>query len=143
MKNYVKIVGGVVTESRIESAPYKDWPEAPIHVSAGWTFDGTNWADPGAAEKEQLAFYQDALDGGYVDQITGVKLKTTTKAQSAFTSLITMIQEGLSLGAITNDTQQTIWDYDNQPVQLTTLQVRQLMFRYGLHCKAFFDNYAP
>lgn len=100
------------------------------------------WADE-LTYREQIASYESAQSDGYTDQITGVKLKTTTKAQSAFTSLVTMIQEGLSLGAITNDTQQTIWDFNNQPVVLTTLQVRQLMFRYGLHCKSFFDDYAP
>lgn len=135
----VKLSGNIVTEVNTPKADV----DAPDSVETGWTFDGVNWTDPQADLKTQLASYLAALDDGYADELTGIKLKTNQKAQTAFTSLVTMLQEGLSLGAITNDTPQTIWNYNDEPVVLTTLQVRQLLFRYGLHCKAFFDDYAP
>jgi hypothetical protein len=87
--------------------------------------------------------YQTAIESGYLDETTGVKLKTTKHAQEMFTALVTMLQEGISLGLITNDTLQVIWDFNNEPVTLTVLQIRQLLFRYGMHCKTFFDDYAP
>lgn len=91
----------------------------------------------------QIASYADSMTGGYEDADTGIKLKTTQAAQDKFTSLITMLQEGLALGVITNDSNQVIWNYDNQPITLTVLQIRQLLFRYGIYCKTFFDEYAP
>lgn len=93
--------------------------------------------------QSQLASYQSALDNGFTDPVLGVKLKTTKHAQEMFTALITMLQEGISLGLITNDTLQVIWDYNDQPQELSVLQIRQMLFRYGMHCKTFFDSYAP
>lgn len=133
---------GIVTDVNCNGASIP----APDYVACGWQRTSTNpdvWTNPNAAAEQQAENYKAALESGYTDEVTGVKLKTTHKAQRDFTSLVTMIQEGLSLGAITNDTPQTIWNYSDEPVVLTTLQVRQLLFRYGLHCKAFFDDYAP
>lgn len=91
----------------------------------------------------QIASYNDALNSGFTDPILGVKLKTTKHAQEMFTALVTGLQEGLSLGRISNDTQIVIWNYTDEPVTLTVIQARNLLFNYFLHCKAFFDDYAP
>lgn len=95
------------------------------------------------AYQAQLASYQSALDAGFTDPILGVKLKTTKHAQEMFTALVTMLQEGITLQLITNDTEMAIWNYADEPVELTVLQIRQMLFRYGMHCKTFFDDYAP
>jgi hypothetical protein len=119
--------GGEITVWR-DARPQPDW-------SALWVEE--------VAFREQIASYVDALDSGYIDSETGITLKTTAHAQAMFTSMVTMLQEGLCLGVITNSTEQVIWNFDNEPVTLTVLEIRQLLFRYGMHCKNFFDLYAP
>lgn len=87
--------------------------------------------------------WSSSLEAGYTDPVLNIKLKTTLNAQSMLSQMITLISQGLSFGAITDSSQMAIWNYDNQEVALTSLEIRQLLFRYGLHCKNMFDLYAP
>lgn len=126
-----------------EATPIPGGVEVPDNTDAGWELVEGQWVDPKASQKSQLAAFQSALNEGFTDPVLNIKLKTTDRAQEMFTKFITMIQEGLSLGLITNDTLQVVWDYNDQPRQLSVLQIRQMLFRYGIHCKTFFDDLAP
>jgi hypothetical protein len=117
--------------------------EAPDNVECGWRLTDGQWIDPQADYKAQIASYEAALNNGFTDPILGVKLKTTKHAQEMFTALVTMLQEGINLQLITNDTEMVIWNYADEPVELTVLQIRQMLFRYGMYCKGFFDEFAP
>lgn len=80
---------------------------------------------------------------GYLDTTTGIRLKCTEYAQAKFTSQVALTRLALSLGAITGATEQTLWDADNTEHTLSTDAFLLLMLRYGMHCKAIFDQYAP
>ncbi len=140
---WVRLTESGVVDLDSDQSQRADCIQAPDFVRAGWVFANNTWIDPEADYKAQLQSYESALNDGWTDDVTGVKLKTTKHAQEMFTGLVTMLQEGISLGLITNDTEQVIWNYDNEPVTLTVLQIRQILFRYGMHCKSFFDEYAP
>lgn len=92
---------------------------------------------------DEYIVWQNVQNEGYVDQITNIKLKTTIAAQTRFASMIVLVKEAIDLGFITNDSNQTIYDYNEQPHTMTTMELRQLMLRYGLYCKYIFDEYAP
>jgi hypothetical protein len=94
-------------------------------------------------KRAEVNAWQIALTAGYFDADTGIKLKTTPNAQQQFTAFSALMREGLELGAISNETMQTVWDYSDASHQLTTLQTRGLLFRYGVHCKTLFDALAP
>jgi hypothetical protein len=130
MSCFVLIENGFVTGRR--GGPYDGHIEAPDHINIGWKLENGEWSDPQAESKTQAENYAAALTGGYLDETLGVRLKTTQKAQRDFVAMAMLIREGLELGLISNDTMQTIWNFDNEPVELTVLQIRQL-----------FDDYAP
>lgn len=76
----------------------------------------------------------------YRDPIEGTELDTSPAAQSRFTSLVALIREGLDFGALTNESKQEIRDVHGVTHSLTVVRIRALMLRYGLHCKALFDQ---
>jgi hypothetical protein len=76
----------------------------------------------------------------YLDPIEQIHLDASPAAQARFTSLVALIREGLDFGALTNDSKQEIRDVHGVTHSLSVLRIRALMLRYGLHCKALFDQ---
>ena len=106
-------------------------------IAAGW--------DPPVEDQEPTEedIYIAQLNSGYEDATTGIKLKTTERAQAKFTSQVALIQLALSAGAIDGQTAQTFFDFSDAAQQLTTADFLALMLRYGAHCQYLFINYAP
>jgi hypothetical protein len=92
---------------------------------------------------DTTAIWYQKLQEGFTDPVTNVKLKTTVDAQRWFTSMAISVREAIDLGAITNDTQQVIWDFNEQPQTLTTLEIRQVLLRYAAYCQEIFNLYKP
>lgn len=76
----------------------------------------------------------------YSDPDEHVELDASPAAQARFTSLIALIREGIDFGALNNDSPQEIRDVNGVPHTLSVLRIRALMLRYGLYCKALFDE---
>ncbi len=87
----------------------------------------------------EIYFAQQAQ--GYLDSETGLLLKTTEAAQSSFVRLLTLLREAESLGALPPTA--IIWDATNSPHELSVIDLRALMVRYGLYCAQLFAEFAP
>lgn len=72
----------------------------------------------------------------------GFFLSTDDVSKNAFSQMITLIQEAMSLGFIDNNTPQTITDNQSRKQTLTTLRFRQIMVGYGMYCKSLWDQTA-
>lgn len=83
------------------------------------------------------------LQSGYRDEQLQIKLKTTEEAQTAFTSMITLINEALTAGVVNWDTIVSVWDFDGKEQQVSVTNLKLLLLRYGLYCKQMFDLYKP
>ena len=85
------------------------------------------------------------LQNGSADNLFKVvpenfSLSTDSVSRNAFTQMTTLIQEGLSLNLIDNNTMQTITDSQNKVHTLTTLRFRQIMVGYGMYYKSLWDQ---
>ncbi|WP_438482725.1 hypothetical protein [Oleiharenicola lentus] len=92
--------------------------------------------------------YAAQLAVGFLDADTGVKLKTTERARSMFTSQATLIQ--LALGVLPLEARapflaspQQIWDFNDEEQTLSTADLIGLLLRYGQHWQTLFNQYAP
>ncbi len=99
--------------------------------------------NPPLTRDQELQIFQGILNQGYTDSSTGIKLKADQTSINWFTSQITALKEGIDLGAITNDTIQSVWDYDDVEHKLTVLEIRQLLFRFSIYITQIFAQYAP
>lgn len=91
------------------------------------------------AKDAKIAQAKAALEAGYTVQPEGFTLAMADSDRAQFTQLLTLIQEALSLGLITNDTPQTIADKAREKHTITTLRLRQILVGYGLHYKTIWD----
>jgi hypothetical protein len=87
--------------------------------------------------------YEAQLAPGFSDALTGVRLKCTDSAQSKFTRMLVLLDLAMAAGLMTDATEVEIWDYDDAPQTITVAAFHGLMLRYGVHCKALFDQFAP
>lgn len=94
-------------------------------------------------EKTDAQIWQEKLDGGWLDQLTNIKLKTNKEARDLFTGQVVMLREALDACALTADAELSIWDYYEQEHVLTVAQLRGLLLRYGIAWKQMFDDFAP
>jgi hypothetical protein len=103
------------------------------------------WAPPPPSPrvKTDAEIYADQLAAGYLDPVTGIKLKTTEGAQAKFTSQVTLLQVAIGAGALTTSSPTQLWDFDDNPHTLTVAQAFGLLLRYGLHCQTLFATYGP
>ena len=138
-----------------------DWLNAGgVRVDSGGSaarFEGDGLTEPTAAElieaigvaakfvapPDQAAIWAGQQALGYLDAETRFKLKTTTKAQRDFAAMTTLVMVAMQGGAMNNATGLTIWDFDGAQQTITAGNYLALMLRYGLFCKAMFDDYAP
>lgn len=91
------------------------------------------------ASQQQQAIYNQ-IENGYTVDPEGFVLGLAESDRNAFTQMLTLIQEALVLGLITNDSDQTISDKSGQKHTITTLRFRQIMVQYGLYYKALWDQ---
>ena len=117
-------------------AEFKSWEAQEI--ANGWTP-----ILPPPPPKTDAEIYAEHLALGYLDPVTGIKLKTVETAQAKFTSQVALLQVALGAGAITTSSDTQIWDYENQPHTLTVAGTFGLLLRYGLHCQYLFATYGP
>ena len=79
------------------------------------------------------------VEAGYTVQPAGFTLALGDNDRSQFIQMLTLVQEALSLGLITNETPQTIADKDGGKHTVSTLRLRQILVLYGLHYKGIWD----
>jgi hypothetical protein len=119
-----------------------DCIQAPDEVQLDWKFENGVWSDPKADYKVQISYYESFLSAGYVDEITGIKLRTDIQAWHRFdlgaSDITRMKVWELPLP-------ETVWfyDYTNIERELPPQQFIELMYRYAQHCKNFYRAYAP
>ncbi len=131
----VIVENGVVTATGSGSITAPDWVQCgDLYADGVFTQSEANRNAP---------LWAAFLEDGWTDPTTGIKLRTTVDSRDAFAGFITMLQEGIDLGAITNASPTSIWDYNDTERQMTVLEARQLLFRYGIAWKTAFDTYAP
>jgi hypothetical protein len=94
-------------------------------------------------QKTDEEIYAEHLALGYLDPVTGIKLKTVETAQTKFTSQFTLLSGALQVQAVFPNTPTQVWDFADQPHTLTVEQVLGLLLRYGFHCQTLFANYGP
>ena len=94
-------------------------------------------------QKEASEIWQEKLDGGWLDQLTNIKLKTNKEARDLFTGQVVMLREALDAGVLTADAELSIWDYHEQSHTLTVSQLRGLLLRYGIAWQQMFAEFAP
>ena len=91
-------------------------------------------------ESKQIQAIHDQISAGYTVDPEGFILGLAESDRNAFTQMLTLTQEALDLGLITNDTPQTIADKSGQKHQITTLRFRQIMVAYGFYYKSLWDQ---
>jgi len=89
---------------------------------------------------QQRQAINDQIDLGYNVEPEGFILGLAESDRIAFTQMLTLVQEALSLGMISNDTQQTIMDNTGTKQIVTTLRFRQIMLGYGFYYKQLWDQ---
>jgi hypothetical protein len=77
---------------------------------------------------------------GYQVEPEGFVLGLAESDRNAFTQMLTLVQEALSLGLISNDTSQVIADKSGAKHSITTLRFRQIMLGYGMYYKSLWDQ---
>lgn len=88
-------------------------------------------------KKTEQEIYEDKLNQGYVDSITGIKLKTTQSAQNAFSQTMILMKNVLPAG------EYSIWDYNDVELSINKIDIIALLERYGTYCYQLFCDYAP
>ncbi len=107
----------------------------PVWDDSEWEWVITEMTD----EEKLLRSYQVALSDGYTVTPENFILKLDFTDRSAFTSMLLLVKEALSLGLITDATPQTIEDKDGVIHTVTTLRFRQIMVQYGFYYKSLWD----
>lgn len=87
--------------------------------------------------------WEHELNKGWIDDVSGIKLDTKEKSQSLFTSMIALVNEGVSMGQLSLNDQVNIWDFNGVQKTMSVLELKILLFKYGIYCKNIFDSYKP
>lgn len=95
---------------------------------------------PPSAEEIRWSEYYQAIENGFLISPENFKLKLGDEDRAVFGQMLALIKEALDLGLITNDSLQTIKDYDGQIVSVSTLRFRQIMVQYGFYYKNLWDQ---
>jgi hypothetical protein len=91
-------------------------------------------------ESQQIQAIHDQISAGYTVDPEGFILGLAESDRNAFTQMLTLTQEALSLGMVDNDTNQTIADKSGVKHSITTLRFRQIMIGYGMYFKGLWDS---
>jgi len=94
-------------------------------------------------EVSQQNVWLEKLGAGWVDPVTGIKLKTTESARILFSDAIGLMREELADGDITLETLRPIWDYQEQMHVMKVSELRSLLKRYGQAWQQMFAEFAP
>jgi hypothetical protein len=109
-------------------------------IPDGWEFRPADEVPKDAVQVNDGHTSDESVLKAYADPVEGIEIDTSPSAQTRFTSLVALIREGLDFGALTNESNQEIRDVHGVVHVLPVLRIRALMLRYGLHCKALFDQ---
>ena len=91
-------------------------------------------------ESQQIQAIHDQISAGYTVDPEGFILGLAESDRNAFTQMLTLTQEALSLGMVNNDTDQVIADKSGGKHTITTLRFRQIMVAYGFYYKTLWDQ---
>lgn len=132
------------------------WPMASWSLT-GNSYEGLDWVDkiipkPTQAEIEsawaafqekesKLKILDEKISEGYLIEPENFILALGQNDRNAFAQMLTLVQEGLSLALIDNDTPQIIADKNGLKHTITTLRFRQIMVAYGTYYKSLWDEY--
>lgn len=83
------------------------------------------------------------LSEGYFDETTSIKLKTTESAQAEFTKQNSLFELAIKKGQMTDSSNVTFWDFEDNPQSLTFSEYQNLLLRYGMYCQYLYANFAP
>jgi hypothetical protein len=89
---------------------------------------------------QQIQAINSQINEGYAVNPEGFVLGLAESDRNAFTQMLTLVQEALSLGLISNDTSQVIADKSGAKHSITTLRFRQIMLGYGMYYKGLWDQ---
>lgn len=95
---------------------------------------------PPSAEEIRWSEYYQAVENGFLVSPENFKLRLGDEDRAIFGQMLALVKEALDLGLITNDSLQTIKDYDGQIVSVSTLRFRQIMVQYGFYYKTLWDQ---
>ena len=95
---------------------------------------------PPSAEEIRWSEYYQAIENGFLVSPENFKLRLGDEDRAVFGQMLALIKEALDLGLITNDSLQTIKDYNGQIVSVSTLRFRQIMVQYGFYYKTLWDQ---
>lgn len=84
--------------------------------------------------------YSKKISNGFFVGPEGFTLRLEKEDRDAFTSMVVLIQLGLSLGLISNSTEQTIKDANEEYQTVTTARFIEIMLQYGSYYKSLWDN---
>ncbi len=91
----------------------------------------------------QSEIWQQKLDGTITDAQTGITIKANEQVRNLLSGQLVMVATALSVGEITADTPQDIWDADGTKHTLSTAQLIGLLLRHGKAWAAMFSEFAP
>jgi hypothetical protein len=95
------------------------------------------------AAKTQAEIYAEHLAAGYVDTVTGYKLKTGEYDTMKFTQQLVRLNAKLQNETMLPTDLQPFWDFDNVERELPASEMVALLDRYGDFCTELFNTYAP
>ena len=104
-------------------------------------FYDTNLREYIVIEKSNQDNLREKIEEGFTVNPENITLAISESDRSAFSQMLTLVQEAISLGMITNDTPQTIADKSGTLHTVSTLRFRQIMVMYGMYYKQLWDQY--
>lgn len=84
--------------------------------------------------------YSEKISEGFLVEPEGFTLRLEKEDRDAFTSMVVLIQLGLSLGLINNEDIQTIKDSNEGIQSITTARFIEIMLHYGSYYKSLWNN---
>lgn len=132
----------------VVNEPQPDYDAATHVLKSVSSFDEqakiliNSWSiEPKSIEQinEQLLIGE--INQGFLVQPENFTLALHEKDRNAFTQMLSLIQEALSLGLTNNDAIVVIADQSGAKHSVTTLRFRQIMVGYGLYYKSLWDKY--
>jgi hypothetical protein len=95
------------------------------------------------AAKTPAQIYAEHLAAGYVDAVTGYKLKTGEYDTMKFTQQLVRLNSKLQNGDMLPTDLQSFWDFNDVEHELPAAEMVALLDRYGDFCTELFNTYAP
>lgn len=83
-----------------------------------------------------------ATAAGFLVEPENFTLGLQDTDRTAFTQMLSLVQEALALNIIDNNTPQIIADTEGIKHTVTTLRFRQIMVEYGMYYKSLWNQYS-